>query len=183
MNYKKDEDFFKDRLLDSYGISIAESHGIITGWLSTAGNNNNIDYSKIISFISGEVESKNIQPDFLSFLEEIIQNTNKQLTKFDENYDLILSPSNDYLEKLQSLSDWCNGFITGLQYATSSRKSKLSMTPIAAEAIENIKTTRNIEIILPEESEMETAHKDFEELKEFIKVASESIFLELNKPS
>ena len=56
----------------------------------------------------------------------------------------------------------------------------MTKSELVKEGIDAINQISELEKSIPKDEDLEDAQKDFEEIREFVKVAAEGIFLELN---
>lgn len=150
-------------------IGAAEVHGLQTGML--CGKVFNWE-KPLIQELGGVILSQ----ELLKQLNYLYMYTSYQLQSFDFSLDLLL-PNNqtNIISRARALADWCRGFLCGLGLAGI--QENIVTSSMAKKAIKDLSYIAYIEAV--DDELLEEQEKAFFELIEYIKVAVQTIQVDL----
>ena len=151
----------------SFDGSAAEAHGIACGLVCRDVKNAELDAS---------IDHLNFSDDVsVGALESLIEMSRRDLNQAEFGFDLWL-PDVDSLEtQLDALADWSQGYIVGLMYDGEDILGQLN--PELQSSVQDIIEIAGLEATRSESNEDEVA---FMELREYLRMATQLIYEELN---
>ena len=150
----------------------AEVHGVMCGSICNQMKTGiSPDLERLLT--SGVEVSGESLASLRDILESLLQETVNSLYRNLSQFDLLLPDDSESLSlRLQTLADWCRGFMIGLLNKESFAIDQLSAD--AAEAARDIIAVSEVEATQDEDNEW-----DFVEVEEYIRVGVQLIFEEM----
>jgi hypothetical protein len=164
-----------DRALNQAGsyIGAAEIHGLQSGMICGEKIANAFNWEEaLIHELSG------VRPnaDLLKQLNYLYMHTSYQLQGFGFGFDLLLPNEHTNLNKrAKALADWCRGFLCGLGLAGI--QDNIITSKMTKESIKDLSQIAYIEA--GDDELLEEQEKAFFELTEYVKIAVQTIQVEL----
>lgn len=144
------------------GVGVAELHGLLCGNTCAGGGVDDRSWLKRISeHASAEAVSPEAAEELMTFRNRALVN----LGDADFSFDLLLPPQGVELsERLQSLADWCAGFLAG--YGLAGGPAEI----VDEDAQAGLRDLAAISALDAESSDEPDAETDFAELVEYVRV-------------
>ncbi len=161
--------------------SPAELHGMLCGQLSGGARPGLAKWSQMaLAFLDlVDLDEKLISAELRQAIAEMYSNTLLALEDEAMGFSLILPDDDtDMSQRLQALSQWCHGFLTG--FGSSGLSGEQSFSPESAEALRDFAA---IVQIGTDEDDSDQSESDLFEVCEYVRLAAVNLFLEFSPPS
>lgn len=155
----------------------AQSHGLLTGRLATAGIPAAPDW--LLQVLEGTDEANALRTECQRVLDLLYQATYWQLSeRLSEFEPLLPGDEDDVALRAEALGRWCEGFLHGLVSAEQSDalRQRLAAEPLSDIIKDLLQITR---AGLDEESDEEDNEAAYVELVEYVRVAAQLCYEEL----
>ena len=141
-----------------------ELHGLLTGMLSM---DLATDQSQWLSDFFGEAATE-IEGQDAQRLQQLFQETRRQLADFDFSFELLLPDEEVPLPlRARALGEWCHGYLTGIGYTGEGPDWPGECTEILRDFLEIVR--------LDDRSDDEADEEAYTELQEYVRVGVQVI--------
>ncbi|MBB6519951.1 UPF0149 family protein [Pseudoteredinibacter isoporae] len=161
--------------------SPAELHGMLCGQLSGGARPGLAKWQQMaLVFLDlVDLDDKLISAELRQAIAEMYSNTLLALEDEAMGFSLVLPDEDTEMsQRLQALSQWCHGFLTG--FGSSGLSGEQSFSPESAEALRDFAA---IVQIGTDEDDSEQSESDLFEVCEYVRLAAVNLFLEFSPPS
>lgn len=161
--------------------SPAELHGMLCGLLSGGARPGTSKWQSVaIEFLDlDELDASLISAEFQQAIVDMYSATLSALDDETMGFNLVLPEEDVEMgQRLQTLSQWCHGFLSG--FGSSGLSGEQSFSPESAEALRDFAA---IVQIGTDEDDTEQSEADLFEVCEYVRVAVIHLFLEFAPPS
>lgn len=155
----------------------AQSHGLLTGRLATAGVPAAPDW--LLQVLEGTDEANALRAECLRILDLLYQSTYWELSERLSEFELMLpGDDDDVAQRAAALGHWCEGFLHGLVSVEHSDalRNRLATEPLSDIIRDLLQITR---AGLDDESDEEDNETAYVELVEYVRVAAQLCYEEL----
>ena len=158
-------------------LNPSELHGVITGMLSAG---RSIESEKQYDAALAVLEKSlgvDLQGEVADFTCRTMTATLSAMRDTDFAFQLLLPDDDEIFEhRLLSLGRWSSGFLTGFtQSITVAEQGNSAVQPGTAEAIKDFAAIAQIDVT---ENESGEGEREFEEIKEYLRIAALNVFMD-----
>lgn len=156
--------------------SPAELHGMLCGRLSGGSRMGRTEWLKTAwEFLDLlDLEEVHISPELEDSVAGLYTGTLAQLSDDDMSFALLIPDDDtDIAQRLQALSQWCHGFLSG--FGSSGLSGNQTFSPESAEALRDFAA---IVQIGTDAEDTEQSEADFFEVSEYVRLAALNLFFE-----
>lgn len=155
----------------------AELHGYAAGFLAAGGR---LDREAWLSHCRELLDCDAPNPDQGDQLYEVYRSALESLEGGDITLDLLLPDEEfDLDQRIASLGQWCQGFLTG--FAMAGKSGALKSDQASDDLSEALSDLAAIAQISADEAGDEEGEQDFFSICEYVRVAAMSVYLECNQ--
>ncbi|GAA6151640.1 UPF0149 family protein [Pseudoteredinibacter isoporae] len=161
--------------------SPAELHGMLCGQLSGGARPGLVKWQQMsLEFLDLiDLDDSLISAELRQAIAEMYSNTLLALEDEAMGFSLVLPDEDTEIsQRLQALSQWCHGFLTG--FGSSGLSGEQGFSPESAEALRDFAA---IVQIGTDEDDSEQSESDLFEVCEYVRLAAINLFLEFSPPS
>ncbi len=157
-----------------WNSSASEAHGLLCGLACLGVRNEQLVDKSWLFRVS--------KPDEIDLLEGLYSLILQDLKAGEFSFNpLLLDEPNNHMNQLESFTDWCSGFIQGFLH---NDEYSLSTTPsVVRESFDDIMKISRIGNLNNSDVADETTVRQLVEIEEYLRVATQVIFEELNPPA
>jgi yecA family protein len=155
----------------------AQAHGLLSSRLAIAGAGGGLDWLQQV--LEGTHESDALRAECVAMLNNLFQETLRQLSERLSEFELLLPDDSDSAPvRTAALAHWCEGFLHGLVSADHGEvlKQRLAEDPLADIIRDMLQLTR---AAVDEGSDDETNEAAYAEIVEYVRVAAQLTYEEL----
>ena len=155
----------------------AQAHGLLSSRLAIAGAGGGLDWLQQV--LEGTHESDALRAECVAMLNNLFQETLRQLSERLSEFELLLPDDSDNAPvRTAALAHWCEGFLHGLVSADHGEvlKQRLAEDPLADIIRDMLQLTR---AAVDEGSDDETNEAAYAEIVEYVRVAAQLTYEEL----
>ncbi|GAB3376688.1 UPF0149 family protein [Spongiibacter taiwanensis] len=155
----------------------AELHGYAAGFLSAGGR---LEKAAWLKHCAELLDCDAPNPDSADQLFGVYKSALESMASGDITLDLLL-PDDDFDldQRIASLGQWCQGFLTG--FAMAGKAGSLNTANVSEDVGEALSDLAAIAQISPDEAMGEEGEQDFFSVCEYVRVAAMAVYLECNQ--
>lgn len=155
----------------------AELHGYAAGFLSAGGR---LEKAAWLKHCAELLDCEVPNPDSADQLFAVYKAALESMASGDIALDLLL-PDDDFDldQRIASLGQWCQGFLTG--FAMAGKAGSLNAANLSEDVGEALSDLAAIAQISPDEAMGEEGEQDFFSVCEYVRVAAMAVYLECNQ--
>jgi uncharacterized protein len=152
-------------------LSVAETHGLLTGMLCVAEPKDATAWKSALLEVLDCAKPERQQWAVFTKLRNKIS---KDFTK--DKLSVLFLPDDDapLTQRLQALADWVSGFLSGMAMMGVSAADLAN--PVVKELVEDL---TQIAKLSPKTDDSEEDEKNFAEIVEYVRIATQNIYIEL----